>query len=196
VVDEKLVIENPDRITQLLSESNYGEHSILVYPDLDTFREVYTHEIQARIQNNDIVALLPHYETLSSIKINLRELDMDITALQNEKKLLVIDSAEVFFTNLGFSAFAMGLEDLAKRSGRNGTFIFAEMGPFFHRDKIQELLTWENSIPTKNDMKCSLICCYHEKDLQRLSEDQKKMLCNHHFTDLHVKNEETNTFRR
>ena len=188
MVNEKLVIENPDRITELLSEADYGEHSILVYPDLDTFREVYTHEIKARLQNNDVVAVLPHYETLSSIKINLSELDIDITALQNEKRLLIIDSAQVFFTNIGFSAFASGLEDLAKRNNRKGTFIFAEMGPFFHRNQIQELLNWENSIPTKNEMNCSLVCCYHEKDLQRLSEDQKKMLCNHHFTDLRVKN--------
>jgi hypothetical protein len=62
LVKEKLINSDINSILDLLYQTSYGEHNNLVYPDLDTFREIYTHLCKARIEkNNDFVLLLPHY---------------------------------------------------------------------------------------------------------------------------------------
>ena len=57
LVKEKLVIGDSNRIVQILSQSYYGEHNILVYPDLDSFREIYTHLIKMRFQSTVYVLI-------------------------------------------------------------------------------------------------------------------------------------------
>lgn len=45
---------------------------ILIYPNLRTLRKVYSEYLTIKIQKNRIVVILPYYETVESVKKNLR----------------------------------------------------------------------------------------------------------------------------
>ena len=70
--------------------------------------------------------------------------------------------------------------DYAHEKGRNGISILGDVGPFFFRGKLQELVEYELSLPKKFNTKRKNFCLYHQKDFYRLSEEQKQKLINHH----------------
>lgn len=55
-----------------IGESKYGLHWMLIYPNLQTFREFYTRYIQKQIDiKNEIILFNPFYETVRSVRQNL-----------------------------------------------------------------------------------------------------------------------------
>jgi hypothetical protein len=78
-------------------------------------------------------------------------------------------------------SFKNGLADYAKQIGKNGLSILADMGAYHHRSKYNELLDHELSLPTKfDDIAMKGFCLYHQKDFDKLSEQQKQKLIEHH----------------
>ena len=78
-------------------------------------------------------------------------------------------------------SFKNGLADYAKQIGKNGLSILADMGAYHHRSKYNELLEHELSLPTKfDDIAMKGFCLYHQKDFDKLSEQQKQKLIEHH----------------
>lgn len=101
VSKEKLIDGNLESILTLLCETSYGEHNVVIYPDLDSFREIYTHLAKARIDNNnDKVLLLPHYETPKSVQQSLMELDIRAKEQIERGLLEIIDSQHAFLIPL------------------------------------------------------------------------------------------------
>jgi hypothetical protein len=80
-------------------------------------------------------------------------------------------------------------EMLAKRAESEkdggGCSVISDMGSFSFLNKEKELLDYERSLPSRfNSMKCKGLCCYHQADFNRLSEDQKEQLFKHHYKNL------------
>jgi len=127
---EKLINRYINSILDLLYQTSYGEHNNLVYPDLDTFREKYSHLCKARIEkNNDLVLLLPHYETVRCVQQLLRELDIDAKAPMDNGSLDIIDSSEVSFNpKEDFLAILKRVARTAKHSGKSGVIVISDMG--------------------------------------------------------------------
>jgi len=40
-----------------LNKIDHGEHIILIYPNMDSFREIYSHYCKTTLENNEIVLL-------------------------------------------------------------------------------------------------------------------------------------------
>lgn len=60
------------KIPNLLEESKFGERHVVVYQDLDDFREIYgTYTKKHLEQDNEVVVLLPFYETVDSVIVFL-----------------------------------------------------------------------------------------------------------------------------
>jgi hypothetical protein len=52
-----------------ISQSEYGAHYIIIYPDLDTLRQLYSNYIHKQIEKNkEIVLVNPFYETTNSVR--------------------------------------------------------------------------------------------------------------------------------
>jgi hypothetical protein len=85
---------------------------------------------KARIEkNNDLVLLLPHYETVRSVQQLLRELDIDAKAPMDNGSLDIIDSSEVSFNQKeDFLAILKRVARTAKHSGRSGVIVISDMG--------------------------------------------------------------------
>lgn len=52
-----------------INQAGYGAHYIIIYPDLDALRELYSNYVGKQIEDNDEVVLInPFYETADSFK--------------------------------------------------------------------------------------------------------------------------------
>jgi hypothetical protein len=77
------------------------------------------------------------------------------------------------------------LVNYADQIGKNGVSILADMGAFFHYDKLDHLIEYETSLPRRSDIKAKGFCLYNEDDFNwRLSRIQKKKLLEHHGREL------------
>jgi hypothetical protein len=57
-----------------LTHAEYGTHSVLVYPNIETLRETYSRYAKSQLEdNNEIVLILPYYETANKVRKILSE---------------------------------------------------------------------------------------------------------------------------
>jgi len=57
-----------------INQSEYGAHYMIIYPNLDTLREIYSNYAHKQIkENNEIVLVNPFYETTDSVRQILSE---------------------------------------------------------------------------------------------------------------------------
>jgi hypothetical protein len=68
----------------------------------------------------------------------------------------------------------------AGKIGNVGLSILADAGAFHFMRKTSELLEYECSLPKQFDLNIKAFCLYHQKDYDRLSQEQKQELANHH----------------
>jgi hypothetical protein len=51
-------------VLEQLKTAEYGSHYLIIYPDVTTLRELYTHYTKTQLEeNHEIVVLIPYYET-------------------------------------------------------------------------------------------------------------------------------------
>ena len=188
---EKLVDGTKESILQLLAETQYGEHNVLTYPDLDSFREIYTHLAKTRIEdNNDLFLLLPHYETSKNVEQAFMELDIRARDLIDSGSLETVDSHHAFFDPAQtFLQFVEATAKEAVRKRKSGVIVMADMGSFFHRQAVERLIEHECKIPASIDeARFAILCCYHAGDFGKLSQKQEVKLCENHYRNLLVRN--------
>jgi hypothetical protein len=71
--------------------------------------------------------------------------------------------------------------EYAKANKKSGVSIIADKGAFVFKHRIDDLVNFELSLPSKYDMDLKRICVYHQKDFNRVPEAQKQKLLNHHM---------------
>ena len=190
VIKEKLIDGDLESILKALCETRYGEHSIIIYPNLDTFREIYTHVTKLRIQNNrDRVLLLPHYETFKSVEQALMELDIKAKEEIENGSLEIVDSQHAFYDPAQtFLEVIKASATDAVRTGRSGAIIIADMGSFFHRQQISEVISHECRIAAQTEnARFIVFCCYHARDFEKLTKEQEIKMCENHYRNLSVR---------
>jgi hypothetical protein len=138
-----------------------GENTILVYPNTQTFRQIYTkyvkdHLVSARKQeveeeeeNNDnnnnssrdnneqsksrIILIAPFYETVDSVKNHLSALGVEnVQGLIDSGSLVMADSFHSFFPDSnGMKKLIDSLSERARKEGRPGVTAIVDVGFFF-----------------------------------------------------------------
>ena len=84
-----------EEISNELRESEIGSHFLVQYPDLPTLREMYSHYIKSAVPgDNEIVVILPFYETTDNVRRVLSEDSacIDVRKYEKEQRLLIMDS--------------------------------------------------------------------------------------------------------
>jgi len=172
-------------------QADYGSHYIIVYPDLSTLRRIYSNYSNIQLENkNDIVLLLPFYETTESVRKILSGgfhdaiSSLDIGKNEKDGSLVIVDSKKAYFgskTIVDIKTFVGMLIEHAKHSQKTGVCVIADMGAFFYLNKIQELVKYETTLPPKFDLNLKAFCCYHESDFSNyLIGEQDHNLLHHH----------------
>jgi MEDS: MEthanogen/methylotroph, DcmR Sensory domain len=165
-----------------------GSHILLVYNDLNAFREIYTQYSRALLPQNEIVVIGTQYETVNEVKNILRLSGVDVERYLNEGTLFILDAQPGYqdADSHGMWKFAMSLVSRVKREGRRGVTWFGDAGSFFSFEKIEELMQYELSLPQKYEDTIKTVCSYHLKDFEQLKESQKQILFDHHFKSILV----------
>jgi hypothetical protein len=145
------------------NESLPGSHCLMVFPDLMTLRGVYSHYTKMQLEhNNEIVLILPYYETIDMVKLTLSGetiygengnnpfgySGIDVNKYEKEGSLIIMDSLKGYFPSQGKSSFHVNndspkgdldlmsyLEILlkqAERQKKNGVTVLSDMGSFYH----------------------------------------------------------------
>ncbi|MFL6381532.1 MAG: hypothetical protein ACJ72S_09605, partial [Nitrososphaeraceae archaeon] len=82
-----------------ISLAEYGDHNMIIYPDLDTLRELYSNYIHKQIkENNEIILINPFYETTNSVRQVLSQYNqgIDISKYEKEESLMIADALEEY----------------------------------------------------------------------------------------------------
>ena len=195
-----LINGNSNDVLKQLRQAEYGAHYIIVYYDMMTLRQLYTGYIKTQLEyNNELVLILPYYETTETVRSVLSENHssnegsiIDVRKYEKEGSLIIIDSAEAYFTsNNNLMSFVEKLAKQAQTSGRNGISVIADLASFYYFNRIDKLIEYEMSLPTKYDDKMKLkgFCFYHQEDFdRRFSKEEKQKLVEHHDKALRVVN--------
>jgi hypothetical protein len=183
-----------------------GENSILVYPNTQTFRQIYTkyvkdHLAAARQQegkednnnnnssrdNNEqsksrIILISPFYETVDSVKHQLSAFGIEnVQGLINSGSLVIADSFHSFFPDShGMKKLIDSLSERARKEGRPGVTAIVDVGFFFlfgGDSKAANLISYEASLaPKTQDGNVKGISCCHWGNYETLTERDKEQL--------------------
>jgi hypothetical protein len=183
-------------ILDQLNQIEFGAHYVLIYDDLTTFRQIYLYYAKLQLEeNNELVLLLPYYETTDTVRRYLRENEdacIDVRKYEKEGSLVIIDSIRAYFCSTSIITFVERLVKHAEKLGKDGVTGIADMGAFFQfnnsKNKKASVMKYENSLPSKFYSKLKGFCCYDQKDFDRLTEYQKKKLLDQHGKDLVINN--------
>jgi hypothetical protein len=174
-----------------INQAEYGSHYIIIYPDLDTLRKLYSNYTQRQIEeNNEIVLINPFYETANSVRQVLSEKYDDgmnsVSNYEKEESLIIADALEEYLGNQPLVYVKKGLANYAKMA-KKGLSVLADLGAYSHKSMYKDLVDYELSLRTKyDDVALKGFCLYHEKDFDNLSDEQKQKLIEHHGKALKI----------
>ena len=191
-------------ILQNIKQSAFGDHNLVIYFSLEEFEEIYIESsIDALLNRNELFLLATYYQDVGYVRKKLRLAGIDIAKYERENILVITDSAIAYqrhtLTNDGDDnnnsyyndAATNGTDDTtyniikissqlvrhAEKVNKNGVTILGDVGPFILKNKLDELIRYEESIsPLIANAKVRLICCYHKDDFDRLTEEQRQKI--------------------
>jgi MEDS: MEthanogen/methylotroph, DcmR Sensory domain len=172
-----------------------GENSIIIYPNLQTFRQIYTKYVKDQLAKEDennskrnepslprIMLIATFYETTDSVKHHLSAAGLqNIQSLINNGSLVIVDAFSSYYPNVdGMKKLVASLSDRARKEGRDGVTAIVDMGFFFlfgGDGRATELINYEASLaPTTEGGNVKGFSCYHGGNYDTLKDDQKKEL--------------------
>lgn len=175
-----------DILNQII-QADYGDHYLIVYPDLPILRELYSKYVQNQtINNNEIILINPFYETPNSVRQILSKSGINVSKCEKENELVIIDSMQEYFAAQPDMLFKRNLVNHAKQNGKRGLSIIGDIGAYTHRSQYNDLVDYELSLPIKFDVDVKGFCLYHQKDFDKFSDEQKQQLIGHHGKTLKI----------
>jgi hypothetical protein len=169
---------------QEMMYSHYSEYNLLIYPYLSALKVTYSRYFKNRLQNDkEIILFLSTYQNVHSARNTLVDIDVDVTKFERDGSLVILDSVRSYFGS-EFDILST-IKILAKRAenhGREGCCVITDMGLFYDSN---ELLKLETSVELKFDsLRCKGFCCYDQAYFNRLSDNEKQLLFEHHYKNL------------
>jgi hypothetical protein len=176
-------------------EVGEGENGILVYPNLQTYRQIYTNYVKDQLAEEDdnnvkgneqsksrIILIATFYETTESVKDNLSAAGVqNIQSFIDNGSLVIVDAFSSYYPDVdGMKKLVASLSDRAKKEGRSGVTAIVDMGFFFlfgGEDRATELINYEASLAPKTEGgNVRGFSCYHVGNYNTLKDSQKKEL--------------------
>jgi len=177
---------NRNDILETIMESKFGNHNIILYSDITTLPHIYSNYSKRSLELlNEIVLILPHYQSIVDVLNNLTDNGIDIEKCKKEGSILVVESKNGYYslTNefVGVMIMTKMLLRRANKLDKAGVTVISDMGLFFHLKRIEDLIKYETELSSSiYDMKVKMLCGYNKTDFERLTEEQKQHLLHHH----------------
>ena len=184
-------------------EISEGENAIVIYPNLQTFRQIYTQYVKGQLEkkqganwnnyNNNsntvdkqskprIILIATFYETIDSVKHHLSAAGIeDVQSHIDDGSLVIVDSFSSYYPDInGMKKLVASLSDRAKKEGKVGVTAIVDMGFFFFfggDGRATELINYEASLAPKTDGgNVRGFTFYHGGNYNTLKDSQKKEL--------------------
>ena len=86
-------------VSEELRKSAMGAHTLILYPDLLTLRELYSFYARSALGDSEIFLILPYLETVDNVKRILSEdsANINVRKYEKEQSLLIMDSLKGYF---------------------------------------------------------------------------------------------------
>jgi hypothetical protein len=171
-----------------------GENGIIIYPNLQTFRQIYTKYVKDQLAREDpnnkgdeeskprIILIATFYETTDSVKHHLSAVGVkSIQSLIDNGSLVIVDAFSSYYPDVnGMKKLIASLSERAKKERRVGVTAIVDMGFFFlfgGDGRATELINYEASLPPKTEGgNVKGFTCYHGENYDTLKDNQKKEL--------------------
>jgi hypothetical protein len=141
-----------------------GENGILVYPNMQTFREIYMQYAKDQLVSREeqeetghgnnyedyhdnsnrlkeqllmprIILIATFYDTVNTVKHNLSAVGVDVQSHIDDGSLLIVDAYDGYYPNInGMKKLVASLSQHARKEGRIGVSVISNMGFFFLYD--------------------------------------------------------------
>jgi hypothetical protein len=188
-INEKQI--NSDSISSIIEDarrSDFQAHNLLIYPDLPSFRQIYSECTKQALDDNEIVFLATTYDSFDRIEDALKSKGISIEDEKKDGNLIIVDALKAYqIDTFGAMNLAKNLVLRAAKDGKLGVFNLSDMGSFFLSERIDALLDYEQSLPKKMDLKFKAICSYHRDNFRMLAEEQQRDLLSCHNEVIGVK---------
>jgi hypothetical protein len=179
--DKSISSSSSSSLIEKIRQSNFHDHDIMIYPDLPTFRQVYSHATKEALERNEIVFLATTYDSFQKVIDSLTQVGVSVNKEAKDGNLIILDAIKAYQIDaFGAYNFAQSLVMRAAKDGKAGVFNISDLGSFFVADRIPTLLGYERSIPKEMDLEFKGICAYHEGDFANLSKEQQEIILSAH----------------
>jgi hypothetical protein len=179
--DKSISSSSSSSLIEKIRQSNFHDHDIIIYPDLPTFRQVYSQATKEALERNEIVFLATTYDSFQKVIDSLTQVGVSVNKEAKDGNLIILDAIKAYQIDVfGAYRFAQSLVMRAAKNGKAGVFNISDLGSFFVADRIPTLLGYERSIPKKMDLEFKGICAYHEGDFANLSKEQQEIILSAH----------------
>jgi hypothetical protein len=171
-----------------------GGNGIVIYPNVQTFRQIYTKYDKQQLAKEDdnnntrieqskprIILIATFYETIDSVKHSLNAVGVGAQSLIDNGSLVIVDAFSSYYPDIdGMKKLVASLSDRAKKEGRVGVTAIVDMGFFFlfgGDGRATELINYEASLPPKTEGgNVKGFSCYHGGNYNTLKDSQRKEL--------------------
>jgi hypothetical protein len=173
-----------------------GENGIVIYPNLQTFRQIYTKYVKDQLAKKEddnssrsneqtkprIILIATFYETTDSVKHSLSAVGVkDIQSLIDNGSLVIVDAFSSYYPDVsGMKKLVASLSERARKEGRVGVTAIVDMGFFFlfgGDGRATELINYEASLAPKIEGgNVKGFSCYHGGNYTTLKDSQKEEL--------------------
>jgi hypothetical protein len=140
--------DNKESIMKWLHEGiAEGENGIVIYPNVQTFRQIYTkyakdqlakeeedkkNNTRSEQSNPRIILIATFYETTDSVKHSLSAVGVEAQSHINDGSLVIVDAFSSYYPDIeGMKKLVASLSDRARKEGRVGVTAIVDMGFFF-----------------------------------------------------------------
>jgi hypothetical protein len=171
-----------------------GGNGIVIYPNVQTFRQIYTKYAKQQLAKEDdnnntrieqskprIILIATFYETIDSVKHSLNAVGVGAQSLIDNGSLVIVDAFSSYYPDIdGMKKLVASLSDRAKKEGRVGVTAIVDMGFFFlfgGDGRATELINYEASLaPRTEGGNVKGFSCYHGGNYNTLKDSQRKEL--------------------
>jgi hypothetical protein len=176
-------------VLESLDSRRAGNHAMVVYQDLNLYREIYCSYAKSRLESGEVVILLPYFETIDSVLHYLKEYGIDVDSHRKGTTLIILDSVAQFFgTDPDFVGYLSLIDKRAREQGGGPIHVVADITAFHHFEDMEGMLEYERRMQQAlKGMHVSMICCYHEGNFERLPGNLQQNVAQCHTAKLEAR---------
>ena len=179
---------NEDEISDQLLHLPTGHHYLILYPDIETMRKVYSSYVKKQLeeQPESVILFLSYYDTTDIVRSVLSSKGIQVKEREQTGSMIILDIMKVLHNPYFQVPDIEKLRELARKTekqfGDKTIFIIADMSVFNHTKNASEILEYEKTL--HKDLKVERwkeLCLYNKRDFETMfTKDESNTLMEYH----------------